>query len=92
MGLLCSEFRLSLTVIRYGVEHCVLHENADRSTYEGGEEVNVDVIARAVEAPECVGERKWRQLTPDANSSFRSQFLMFCFLLEVAEDGDCHQQ
>lgn len=91
MGLLCSEFRLSLTVIRYGVEHCVLHENADCPTYEGGEEVNVDVIACAVEAPENACEEIWRQLTMDHNSLCRSQ-LMFSFLLEVAEDGDCHQQ
>jgi len=54
MGLLCSELRLSLTVIRYGVEHSVLHENADRPAYEGGEEVNVDVIACAVETPGSV--------------------------------------
>lgn len=51
-GLLCSELRLRLSVFRYGVEHSVLHENADCSTYEGGEEVNVDVIAGAVETPE----------------------------------------
>lgn len=55
MGPLCSELRLSLVVIRYGVEHCVLHENADCPTYEGGEEVNVDVIACAVEAPGSCG-------------------------------------
>lgn len=52
MRLRCSELRLSLSVFRYGVEHSVLHENADCSTYEGGEEVNVDVIACAVETPE----------------------------------------
>lgn len=51
MGPRCSELRLSLTVIRYGVEHSILHENADCSAYEGGEEVNVDVIACAVETP-----------------------------------------
>lgn len=51
MGLQCRELRLRATVIRYGVEHCVLHENAACSTYEGGEEVNVDVITCAVETP-----------------------------------------
>lgn len=58
MGLLCSEARLSPAVIRYGVEHSVLHEDAHCSTYEGGEQVNVDVIACAVETPESVSERQ----------------------------------
>lgn len=59
MGPQCHELRLSVAVIRYGVEHCVLHEDADCSTYEGGEEVNVDVIARAVQTPEiCVCEKQ----------------------------------
>lgn len=51
MRLLCCELRLSFTDIRHGVEHSVLHKNADCSAYEGGEEVDVDVIACAVEAP-----------------------------------------
>lgn len=33
------------------VEHHVLHEDAHRSADEGGEEVHVDVVARAVQAP-----------------------------------------
>lgn len=58
MGPQCHELRLGVAVIRYGVEHCILHEDADCSTYEGGEEVNVDVIACAVQTPEsCVWER-----------------------------------
>lgn len=52
MGLLSCKAGLSFTAIRYGVEHSVLHKDADRSTDEGGEEVNVDVIACAVETPE----------------------------------------
>lgn len=36
-------------VIWHGVEHGILHENADGATYEGGEEVNVNVITCAVE-------------------------------------------
>lgn len=51
MGLQDHELSLSITVIRYGVEHSVLHENADCSTYEGCEEMNVDVITCAVETP-----------------------------------------
>lgn len=52
MGLHCRELSVfSVAVIRYGVEHCVLHENANCSKDEGGEEVNVDVIACAVETP-----------------------------------------
>lgn len=93
MRLLCSESRLSLTVIRYRVEHCVLHEDADSSTYEGGEEVNVDVIACAVQAPKCVGRGSaggWPHVpTPQADRAF--EYMASC-LLEVAEDGDCHQQ
>ena len=58
-GLLCSEFRLS--VFRYGVQHSVLHENADSSTDEGGEEVNVDVIASAVETPERLRTKTFRK-------------------------------
>lgn len=57
VGLLCSELRLGCltAVLRYGVEHSVLHKNADCSTYEGGEEVDVDVVTCAVETPErCV--------------------------------------
>lgn len=33
------------------VEHHVLHEDAHRPADEGGEEVHVDVVARAVQAP-----------------------------------------
>lgn len=51
MGLQDHELSLSITVIRYGVEHSVLHENADCSTYEGGEEMYVYVITCAVETP-----------------------------------------
>lgn len=58
MGLLSCELRLSFTVIRYGVEHSVLHKDADGSTDERGEEMNVDVIASAVETPEtCERDR-----------------------------------
>lgn len=64
MGLLWSE--LSITVVRYGVEHGVLHKNADCSTYEGGEQVDVDVIACAVETPEMC-ERQMMLLESDQN-------------------------
>lgn len=52
MGLLCGETSLVVPVFRHGVEHGVLHKDADCSADEGGEEVNVDVITRAVKAPE----------------------------------------
>ena len=41
---------LRLGLVRHGVEHGVLHEDADRPTHEGREEVDVDVVPRAVEA------------------------------------------
>lgn len=42
-------WKLGSAVVSDGVEHAVLHKNANSSTNEGGEEVNVDVIACAVE-------------------------------------------
>lgn len=48
MGLHARRER-SVAVFRHGVEDGVLDKDADRSAYEGGEEVNVDVIPRAVE-------------------------------------------
>lgn len=39
-----------VTIVRHDVEDGVLYKNADRSTYEGDEEVNVDVITSAVES------------------------------------------
>lgn len=47
--LLPRELKLHPVVVRHGVEHGVLHKNTDRSTNEGGEQVNVDVVACAVE-------------------------------------------
>lgn len=59
MGLQCCELsRLINAVIRHVVENSVLHKDADGSTYEGGEEVNVDVVTGAVETPQ--GERDKR--------------------------------
>lgn len=48
---LCCECRVSFTAVRYGVEHGIFHKNAHCSTDEGGEQVNVDVIACTVETP-----------------------------------------
>lgn len=52
MRLLCCELLLIFILVRYRVEHGVFHKNAHGSTYEGGEEVDVDVVACAVETPE----------------------------------------
>lgn len=48
----------SVTVLGHGVEDGVLDKNADRPAYEGGEEVNVDVITRAVEPSFCARVQK----------------------------------
>lgn len=97
MGLLCSELRLSIAVFRYGVEDSVLHKNADCSTYEGGEEVNVDVVACAVETPgrtDMLALKKYPWFLIISSAVKRANIFtrVFCFLLEIAEDGDCHQQ
>lgn len=55
--LLVCEAR-SATVVRHGIEDGVLHKDADRSAYEGGKEVNVDVITCAVEPSFCARGRK----------------------------------
>lgn len=49
-------FGLSSTAV-YVVQNCVFHKNADGSTYEGGKQADVDVVAGAVEASEG-GRRK----------------------------------
>lgn len=60
MGLQCCELRhLINAVIRHVVENSVLHKDADRSTYEGGEEVNVDVVTGAVETPEEERDKRY---------------------------------
>lgn len=46
---LCGCEVWSVGVIRQGVEDNILDKNADRSAYVGGEQVNVDVITRAME-------------------------------------------
>lgn len=52
----------SVTVVRHGVEDGVLDENAEGSAYEGGEEVNVDVISRAVEPSLCEKKNEGRDV------------------------------
>lgn len=60
MGLQCCELRrLINAVIRHVVENSVLHKDADRSTYEGGEKVNVDVVTGAVETPEEERDKRY---------------------------------
>lgn len=60
MGLQCCELRwLINAVIRHVVENSVLHKDADGSTYEGGEEVNVDVVTGAVETPEEERDKRY---------------------------------
>lgn len=84
--LLCWVLRL--TAIRDGVKHSVLHKNADCSTYEGGEEVDVYVVACAVETP----DRNMSNKCHIHNIKWRNGFNVFVFLLEVAENGNCNQQ
>lgn len=54
----CELRRLIDAVIRHVVENSVLHKDADGSAYEGGEEVNVDVVTGAVETPEEERDKK----------------------------------
>ena len=42
---------LVVSLVSHSVEHSVLHEDADCSAHEGGEEVDVDVVPGAVETP-----------------------------------------
>lgn len=109
MGLQCRELRRFINaVIRHVVENSVLHKDADRSTYEGGEEVNVDVVTGAVETPEEERDKKTKDMRfrefllclphicifneKKKKTTFRVLTFSSPVLLEIAEDGDRHQQ
>lgn len=80
MGLQCCELSPFINaVIRHVVENSVLHKDADCSTYEGGEEVNVDVVTGAVETP--IGERETKDMRFNYSvNSFRVSS-MYTFLI-----------